>query len=827
MPLWRDLSRATDRLFAEVGVPQGTVVVAVGSYGREELLPFSDVDVAIVRADAADARATEQIIALLQQLWDMGVLVSHAVRTVEETIAAANADHTVAAALLDARQVVGDKALMRQLSTHLLRQMREQNKRGFVEAKLAERDARHAKGVDSRFVLEPHVKDGKGGLRDVHTLCWLSHMCFGRATDARVHPSLLNAAQRKQLEQAYLFFSSVRAQLHHWRGRAEERMAFDAQLELARRMKFRGASPQARAERLMQRYFQHTRRVGELTRIVCAALEEEHLSSQPALPLQEVHARDLPKYLMLVNGRLTFAKTAQPEVAPPHIMGLFSVAQQRGLDIHPKAQSAITRSLARAGHDMCRDGEANRLFLGILLGKAPEITLRRMNEMGVLSAIVPEFSGISGQMQYDGYHTFTVDEHTLVAIGNLAAIEAGLWADNFPLSTRVAKEINDRATLYVAMLCHDIAKGKGGGHAGKGEAITKTIAIRLGLSAEQAALAAWLVKHHLILSETAFKRDLDDPKTLRDFVALVQSPKRLRLLLLVTVADIKAVGPTIWNGWKGALMRELYQRSMRDMGVTDRAFLTAVDRAEQLMEHVESPLKAAAHQLLAQRVPLSWWARAVQEQHDTIAAYDAYLKQPQVPAIIIRRDEFRAVTEITCCLPQAPHLFRVLAGVMAWIGASIVSARIMVLDDGAAIASIGIQDVHGQAFDERARLKQLPQLMADGMAGQLAFDRELPKRRRVAIGRAVQIAPAVFIDNHVSNECTVIEVNAKDRLGLLYDILGALSALELTVVTAHIATYGQKAVDVFYVKNAYGHKIEHPAKLAELQQRVMEYVSAH
>lgn len=788
-PLWRVLTAATDTLLRPAAVARGLTLLAVGGYGRRELFPYSDVDVLVLLPEDGAASASDAVIGLMQHLWDMGIPAAHAVRTLQATIEAAKADHTVATALMDVRYLAGDRAQYIALKRALRREVFGQNKRAFIEAKLAERDKRHEKWGDSRFLLEPHVKDGKGGLRDLQTLTWLARYCYGVTRAANlVRPDLLTDEERRHTREAYLFFSAVRAHLHILRGRADERLTFDAQTEIAALLRFPGETPQARAEQFMQQYFAYTRHVGSLTRVFCTQLEQENLRSTPPFVVEETVKSSLPAYLALDHGRLHFSSEADLAGQPHQMIGLFAEAQVRGLDIHPQAHLMLTRALPKHGRKLPDDAEANRLFLSILLfPKAPEITLRRMNEMNVLAATIPEFAGISGQMQYDGYHTFTVDEHTLVAVGNLAAIEAGQWAVQFPLSTAVAEEIADRTALYLAVLCHDIAKGQGGRHAAKGEDITQRIAARLGLAPARCEMASWLVKHHLVLSETAFRRDLDDPKTIEDFVAVVQSPERLRLLLLITVADIKAVGPAIWNGWKGSLMRELYARAMVTMGVGVR--------------------KEAAQ------------PREVEE------ALAAWRKHPASPAVIVRPDTFRAITELTICLANQPHLFRVLAGVMAWIGASIVSARIATLKDGVAVATIGIQDVHGHAFDEQERLAQLPRLLTEGLAGKLAFDTELPRRHLLKRGRQVAITPAVFTDNQVSTESTVIEVNARDRLGLLYDILGALDACRLSVVTAHIATYGQKAVDVFYVKNAYGHKITHPAKLAQVQQTLIAYAA--
>ena len=823
-PLWRALTHATDQLLSQSMAGAHFTLVAVGGYGRRELFPHSDVDVLLLVPPQAAEKDTKHIVSLLQRFWDMQVAVSHATRTLEEAVAAAKADSTIAASVMDARFVAGDRKLFLALKKRLRQEVWGSNPGGFIAAKLAERDQRHAKWGDSRFMLEPNVKEGKGGLRDLHTLTWLARYCYpvSQATEL-VREDMLTPQEWRHYRQAYLFFATVRTHLHLLRGRGDDRLTFDMQTRIAERLKFRGRTPQQKAERLMLRYFQFARYVGTITRIFCAMLEEENLRAPTAPFTQENVARSLPDGFVLDAGRLNFAPEIDLSLQPVCVVALFYVAQKNNLDLHPRAQLAISRQLPVLARKLPFEGEANRLFMEILLApKSPADTLRRMSEMGVLGALVPEFGRITGMMQYDGYHTYTVDEHTLVAVDNLFTLESGALFEQMPIASAVAKDVGDRAPLYLAMLCHDIAKGLGGAHAIKGESIVERMAQRFGLDAAQGQLAAWLVKHHLNLSETAFKRDLDDPQTISDFVALVQSPERLRLLLIVTVADIKAVGPAIWNGWKGSLMRDLYHRAMLQMGVGG-GDLPAQDflRAEVLADTPKA-LRDAALGLMDQRPPASWWYRPRAEQIATIRAYAGWLKNRERPALSVVHDNFRAVTEVTCCLAYQPQWFRLLAGVMAWVGASIVSARVMVLADGAAMATLGIQDIEGKSFaSEEQRLAELPRLMEKALAGALDFAVELPKRRAISRGREVTIAPSVFVDNQVSAQATVIEINARDRLGLLHDMLGAMEACQLQVITAHIATYGQKAVDVFYVKDAYGMKLLHPTKLAAVQQALL------
>lgn len=777
-PFWKALTAATDHLITQAVSGLGVTVVAVGGYGRGELYPYSDIDLLMLISAEHGAVAEQASMQALQRLWDLGLAASHATRTVQETVEAAQADASIATALMDARLVSGDTAMFRQLAKRLKQEVFGTAATPYIATKLGERDARHAKWGDSRFMLEPQIKEGKGALRDLQTLRWISDFCAE-------HGPLLSVAEWQSHRAAMLFFSVIRAHMQVLRGRADERFTFDLQMEIATRLKFPGKTPQQKAERLMRRYFQFTRVTGVLTRSLCAALEDKNLRATPLGFSKKSETILLPPEFALEGGRLTLADPDALKQDTALVMRLFSVAAQHGLDLHPHVYLAIDRALPVLSRQLMFEGEANRLFMQILTGKSPELHLRRMNESGVLGALLPEFERITGMMQYDGYHTYTVDEHMLVAVGNLAEIEQGKYADDMPIATRIAHEIGEREVLYLAVLCHDLAKGSGGAHAEKGEQIAARIAQRMGIGAQGTELAGWLIKHQELLSSFAFKRNLDDVKTISDFVEIVQSPERLRLLLLLTVSDIKAVGPSIWNGWKGALMRTLYTRGMAAMGVG------AVEQRAAL-----SPAEAAM---------MSAWEKA-----------------PEQAAIHLQHDTFRAVTEIVCCTSYTPTVFRNLAGVLAYAGASIVSARIQIVDGLAALMHVGIQDVAGNSFaEEDARLAQLVALLAKAETGQLELKKELPRRRKVKPGRDVAVEPAVFIDNQVSAEATVIEVNARDRLGLVYDILGGMREAQLQVISAQLATYGNKAVDVFYVKNQYGHKIVHEAKLVDVQRALL------
>ncbi len=776
-PLWKAMTVATDALVTQAAGNSGVTVVAVGGYGRAELYPFSDVDLLVLISAEHGAAAEQASTQVLQRLWDAGLAASHATRTIQETVEAAQGDASIATALLDARMVAGDAAMFKALTKRLKKDVFGAHASHYVATKLAERDLRHTKWGDSRFMLEPNIKEGKGALRDLQTLKWIA--------DFSQDKGLLSAAEWRNHRAAVLFFATIRAHMHATRNRADERLTFDLQLEIATRLKFPGRNAQQKAERLMRRYFQFTRATGALTRSLVAALEEENLRATPLNFSKKSETIALGEDFTLDGGRLNFAAPDKLEKQMALSVSLFRVAAEHGIDIHPQAYLAIDRALSALSRQLQFEGEANQAFRQVLTGKNPELHLRRMNEAGVMGALIPEFERITGMMQYDGYHTYTVDEHMLVAVGNLAHIEEGDWEAEMPIATKIVTEIEDRDALYIAVLCHDLAKGTGGAHAEKGEALMGRIAQRMGLSAESIALASWLVKNQELMTEFSFKRNLDDAKTIADFVAVVQSPERLRMLLLLTVSDIKAVGPAIWNGWKGALMRDLYWRALAAMGVgTSKTQTELSDEAANVHAQWE--------------------------------------KSPEKPAITISHDRFRAITEITCCMRYTPTVFRNLAGVMAYLGASIVSARIQMLGADVALMNIGIQDLTGNSFaDEERRLAKLSETILKAEAGEIDFAKELPRRRKVQQGRDVGVAPAVFVDNGVSADASVIEVNARDRLGLVYDILGGMNDCKLQVISAQLATYGNKAVDVFYVKNAYGHKVIHTAAIADVQRALL------
>lgn len=801
-------------------------VVATGGYGRGELAPLSDIDLLFLRPYKQTPRGEQIVEFMLYLLWDLGLKVGHATRTVEESLRYAERDQTIRTALLEARYLWGDRELFDELTRGFAQKFYVGDGHDFVEAKLGERDQRHHRMGDSRYVVEPNVKEGKGGLRDLHLLFWIAKYLYRVSEPSElVAKGVLTRGEARHFERAERFFATVRCHIHYLTGRADDRLSFDLQREIAVRLGYQDRPGSRGVERFTKHYYLHAKTVGDLTRIFVAALEDSRRRKPKLAALwQTLRPRQLEGF-RLDGERLAVASADAFTKDPVAILRLFHVAQENGLDIHPATLRLITQSI-RLVDRLRNDPEANRLFMEMMTSRHdPETTLRRLNEAGVFGRFIPDFGRVVAQTQHDMYHTYTVDEHTIRAIGILSRIESGALKEDHPLSADMVHKILSRPVLYLAVLLHDIAKGRGGDHSVLGADVAMQLGPRLGLSAAETETVAWLVRYHLTMSATAFQRDLMDPKTIDTFAALVQSPERLRLLLVLTVCDIRAVGPNVWNNWKAALLRQLY-------GATEQVLsggTLAGGRAERI-KHIQADVAGR----------LVGWSDADKEAHFARGYSPYWLSFP--PEILARQAELvrraerekqplafehrvdieRSVTEITIYTLDTHGLFARLAGAMAISGANIVDAKIFTLANGMALDTFWIQDLEGKPFDGPQRLARLAARVELALSNRLDIQRELdgqraswPKRDRV-----FTVEPRVLIDNNASDTFTVIEVNGRDRPGFLHVVTRALTRLNLQIASAHVTTYGERAVDVFYVKDLFGLKIVNQEKLKQVAATV-------
>ena len=805
-------------------------VVAVGGYGRGALAPGSDVDLLFLLPFKQTAWGESVVEFMLYILWDLGLKVGHATRSIEECLRLSKADHTIRTAVLEARYVCGHQPLFVVLKSRFSKEVVAGSGNDFVEAKLNERKRRHSATGESRYLVEPNVKDGKGGLRDLHTLYWIAKYLYRVETVSElVGVGFLTAEEYKAFADAEEFLWLVRCHLHLVAGRAEERLTFDCQIDVAKRLKFVDQGSERGVERFMQRYFLTAKTVGDLTRIFCAALEQENKKSWPSF------GRMIPGIgrwragadgFFVEQNRVNIEGGEVFRNNPINLLRLFHIANQKGVDIHPDALRHVTRSLGLIDANLLKEPEANKLFLELLCSrKDPERALRQMNEAGVFGAFVPDFGRIVAKMQFNMYHHYTVDEHLIRAIGHLAKIERGEYKEEHPLANDIIHKVLSREVLYVSVLLHDIAKGRDGDHSEVGEDVAHSLCPRLGLSAAETETVAWLVRNHLVMSDVAQKRDLSDPKTISDFIAVVQSPERLRLLLCLTVADIRAVGPGVWNGWKGQLLRQLYYETEAQMlgGFSASARPQLVGRAkEEFVRRLSDWAEESRVRALSRHYDAYWLALdSDTHQRQALQMRDAEQRGEKL-SLVARTDPFRSVTELSIYTEDHPGLFSQLTGAVAMCGANIVDAKIFTTTDGMAADLFSIQDNQGQPITETRQIDRLRQTVQRVLSGEIVPRSVIDARQVRKREEAFRVEPQVLIDNAASDSHTVIEVNGRDRPGLLHDLTRALFVARLSIHSAQITTYGERAVDVFYVKDVYGLKVTHPQRIQDVKARVLE-----
>lgn len=801
------------------------VLIAVGGYGRAEMAPHSDIDIGFLTPFKQTAWVEQVIESMLYTLWDLRLKVGHSSRSLDEMVRMARSDLSIRTAILEARYIWGDRALYEEASARFAAEVVAGTEKAFVSEKLAERDDRHRRMGDSRYVVEPNVKEGKGGLRDLHTLFWIGKYLH-KVRDARdlVDAGLLTRGELRHFERAENFLLAVRCHLHILAGRAEDRLTFDVQREIAERMRFADRPGKSAVERFMQLYFLHAKTVGDVTGVFLAHLDDQLAKSgRRYLPSFVTRQRKVDGW-PIDRGRLALPADNWFEEDPVRLIEMFAVADRHGLEIHPAAMLAARRDAKLIDAGVRRDERANALFMDVLTSpRDPETVLRWMNEASVFGRFVPDFGRVVAQMQFDMYHHYTVDEHSIRAIGLLARIERGELKGDHPLATAILGQINSRRVLYVAVLLHDIAKGRGGDHSVLGALVAERLSPRLGLTPAETETVAWLVRHHLLMSATAFKRDLADFKTILDFASVVQSPERLRLLVALTVVDIRAVGPGVWNGWKRQLLSDLFDAAeeVLRLGHKQRGRET---RILEKKEAVAGLLKRddAAFDAVARRMPDSFWiAEPAEVAARNIALIGGGMQNGL--AIDAEYDADRQATLVSVHAVDHPGLFFRIAGGIHLAGGNIIDARIHTTRDGLAIDNFLVQDPLGRPFAEEAQLIRLRQAIADALANRTALAERLVGRPLARTrAEAFRVEPSVLIDNRASNRFTVIEINAQDRPALLNRLAYALFQSKVTLHSAHVATYGERAVDTFYVTDLLGTKIENKTRLKALEKRLLE-----
>ncbi|SPF77621.1 [protein-PII] uridylyltransferase [Pseudoprimorskyibacter insulae] len=803
-------------------------IFAVGGYGRGEMAPHSDVDLLFLTPYKITPWAESVIESMLYIMWDLKLKVGHSSRTIKDCIRLGGEDFTIRTAMLEHRFLTGHTPLSDELDTRLWKELFRGTEKEFVAAKLEERSARHRKQGGQRYMVEPNVKEGKGGLRDLQSLFWITKYVY-HTDDTRelVRKGVFRPEEYDTFVKAEEFLWAVRCHLHLIADRPTEQLTFDMQVAVAERMGYADKGGRRAVEWFMQAYFRHATTVGDLTRILLTSLEADHTKDAPLLARFFKRRRPTKAGYTVVNNRLSIVDKHEFLADRINILRLFEEALRTGLLIHPDAMRLVKANLHLIDDNLRNDKGAQKLFMDLMLKQGnPERALRRMNELGVLSAFIPEFEPIVAMMQFNMYHHYTVDEHTIQCIRHLSEIEHGELIEELPVASSILEEGVNRKVIYAALLLHDIGKGRDEDHSILGAKIARKVAPRLGLNKQESETVEWLVRHHLVMSDTAQKRDIADPRTVRDFAKAVKTRERLDLLCVLTVCDIRGVGPGTWNNWKAALLRALYRQ-------TRRALENGMEELNR--ENRGTEAKAALREVLSDWDPKDvraetarhyppYWQGLHVTAHEVFARLLHDIKDSEV-SIDIHPDEDRDATRACFVLADHPGIFSRLAGAVALVGANVVDARTFTSKDGYATAAFWIQDADGHPY-EASRIPRLRDMIRKTLKGEVVArdaikDKDKLKKRE----QAFNVPTTVLFDNDGSDIYTIIEVDTRDRPGLLYDLTRTLANNNVYIASAVIATYGEQVVDSFYVKDMFGLKFYSGSKQKALEKKLRDAIS--
>ncbi|MBW3566664.1 MAG: [protein-PII] uridylyltransferase [Proteobacteria bacterium] len=806
---WREHLQEADTTLA---------LLAVGGYGRGELHPASDIDIMVLAATSPDKATTRRLEGFITFLWDIGLEIGHSVRTVAESVSAARDDITIATALMESRLLAGDSQLFETLQSAVAPPSTWPSP-DFFSAKRKEQEERHAKFDNTAHKLEPNVKEAPGGLRDIQMIGWVAKRHFGVESLAElVRLGFLTRDEYEKLDEGRRFLWKVRFALHMLARRREERLLFDAQLKLSNQFGYRDAGSNRGVEQFMQHYYRTVTELSRLNEMLLELFEEEILLEKDEPP-ETINSR-----FQVRHGFIEITREDVFRQQPSALLELFLLLEQNPKikGVSPSTIRELRRCRELINDDFRNDPRNRELFMRILRepnGVTHE--LRRMNRYGILGRYIPAFGAITGRMQFDLFHAYTVDEHILFVVSNLRRFALPRFDKEFPICSRIMRNLPKPEIAYLAGLFHDIGKGRGGDHSELGAVDAEDFCIEHGLSKYDARLVAWLVKHHLLLSVTAQKKDTTDPLVIQNFAQIVGDQLHLDYLYVLTVADVRGTNPALWNSWKARLFRDLYEQTRRALR---RGLETPIDKEELIKETKDSALAkfaAAGHDT---RRVFSLWSEFNEEyflRHtaDEISWHARILADAETESVLVRvrRETELGGTAVFIAATDDGSLFGRATAVLDQLGLNIVDARVVAVGLGRAMHTYSVLDTDGGTIEDEEREQQIVRALMRRLGE--SGDRPLTVRRRVPRQVRLFDTPVrIEFGNDANNQRTVIEITAGDRPGLLSEIGRAFNACGVRLQTAKVTTVGERAEDVFFVTDDDARPIETPEKLEQLEQ---------
>jgi [protein-PII] uridylyltransferase len=797
------------------------VVVALGGYGRGELHPSSDIDLMVVYEGPLTPFVQRLMQELLYTLWDLGLQVGHSLRSLEDCVAMARTDFPSRTSMQAARLIAGDRQLFTRFGRILRDNVYRQDFGEFLATTLAEREQRYRKFGASPYIGEPNVKESAGGLRDMHTAMWLGDAKFGTRTLRELADKrLITPREQAGADAALTFLWRVRNELHFFSGHKNDVLTRDLQPRIAKNLGYENEGDTLGVERFMRDYYLHARAIHRISRRLIARCQETLSRRTSAERRQRQQA--LADGLVFFDGRLHLADGDASALRsdPVRIMKVFWHLHRLGCELSLDLERAIEDSLDTVDAAFRASPAVRDLFLDICRSWGRVVyTLSEMHELGLLGRYLPEFGALTCLVQYDVYHKFSADQHSLLAVEHLEALAPGQSAESEG-AAQVFHEVEKPGLLMLGMLLHDIGKAKGHGHVAKGIPLIRELTARIGLDPVDADRVEFLVAHHLTMSHIAQRRDIDDPKTIADFAATAAEPERLRMLYLLTYADMRAVGPGVLTGWQAAILHDLYRRTLARLtgGREEKPHRTKlVERLRQVMKDELGLQALKAHvAMVSDRYITTTSVQRMAEHLRLIARLDA----AAVATELFHHPDLGS-SDLVVVTRDVPGLFALIAGTLAAHGVNIISAQIATRADGIAIDTFQVNDPTGDTVTSTAHWHRVLDALRAVLVREQTVEALLERRQR---GRGAVdgfARPKIALDNKLSDEQTVIEVKCADRLGLLYLITRTLSAQGLDIASARIATEIDQALDTFYVHDRDGRKVEEPAG-TETVRRALE-----
>jgi len=811
------------------GASEPIALVATGGYGRGELNPQSDIDLMFLYG-GSECRFVENIAQkILYFLWDMRLDVGYSVRTVNDCIEMAESDATVKTALLDIRHVCGNRPLYKELTKVVLTRIMTRGSDAFIRQKVADLNARREKYGSSVYLLEPNIKEGEGGLRDLHSALWIAKVRF-KVTDLRelVKKGVVSEEELVLYNSLLSYLWRIRNHLHYVTGRRNDQLTFADQNSVATFLGYRDNAGILGVEEFLRDYYLHATRVEQFWSLMVSRCRD---SSEARQKLGYLIRRNIGEGFYIVRGELTIPDENMLSQDPSRLMKLFEYAQKHGVAISMQTRDLVRKSLSLVNDRFRRNRDVNSSFFAILNSpKGVVETLRLMHYLGLLIRFIPEFERVYCKAQHDLYHIYTVDVHSLFAVEEIIKLWNGAHRETHPLLTRLAAEVGKRGLLLIAALLHDVGKGEGGNHSEKGAEMMPTIGRRLGLSKEDSERLEFLVRHHLLFAHIAQRRDLHDEKMIVQFARQMGKSENLKMLYLLTYADLKAVGPDVWTDWKAMLMEELYEKTFEVLERGDFKYEVKSEKVKNIRKKVleilanDYPVGVVKEELKALST-----RHLLSNSPDEIAGHVRMLLSLAGSPLVsqVNHEVDGGYSRFTLCTLDIPGLFSMITGVMAANGMNILGAQINTSTNGKVLDVLQINSPQGFVITDDSRWSKVGDDMRAVIQGTERVGALVEKRHRPTL-LTEKVKPrfptVIEIDNEVSDDYTVIDIYTHDKVGLLYDITSTLTDLGLYIGVSKISTKIDQVADVFYVKDIFGQKITFEEKLAEIRKRLLAVI---